>query len=68
MKDVAIYNEANRSFITVFTFTREAYMKVADTCIDNEFHIRSISLGNKPGSNRFRIETTKAALNEALGE
>lgn len=66
MQDVAIYNESNRSFITVFTFSDEAYMAVYDACDDDNIVISHMADGNKPNSMKMRVYTTKERLNELL--
>ena len=66
MQDVAIYNESNRDFITVFTFSDKAYLAVVDACGAVNIKISRLSAGNKPNSYKMRIHTTKERLNELL--
>ena len=66
MENVAIYNEANKGYVTVFTFSDDAYIKVMDTCIDANLLVTNIAEGNKPNSFKFRVHSTKETLNSLL--
>lgn len=71
MKDVAIYKEKTgkgdlSNIITVFSFSQEAQDKVMEAVISGNLIVTSMSQGNKPGSLRTKIQTTKEHFNNLL--
>ena len=65
--DIAIYHKKQRDYITVFTFS-EKTSKLVQDCI-TEFELRTKGEpreGNKPGSLKFAIYTTRDHMNECL--